>query len=95
LYKSIIIIWQVGYHVKVNCFANAFLKLVYIYSRGMVCKLLKSFFGKINFSEKKTRIKIIQKVLRVFQYQHLIKEELEDTKNQDPYIEGQTTQSSG
>jgi hypothetical protein len=34
----------------------------------------------MNFSRIKTRFTIIQIVLRVFQYPHLIKEEFEDTK---------------
>ena len=37
-------------------------------------------FGQMNFSRIKTRFKIIQKLLRVFQYPHLIKDEFEGTK---------------
>jgi hypothetical protein len=35
-------------------------------------KLLRSFFGQMNFSRIKTRIKIIQKIIRVFQYPHCV-----------------------
>jgi len=38
------------------------------------------FFGQMNFSRIKTRFTIIQIVLRIFQYPHLIKEEFEDIK---------------
>jgi len=37
-------------------------------------------FGQMNFSRIKTRFTIIQIVLRVFQYPHMINEEFEDTK---------------
>jgi hypothetical protein len=38
----------------------------------MVCKLLRSFFGQMNFPRIKTRIKIIQKVIRVFHSPHCV-----------------------
>ena len=38
------------------------------------------FFWQMNFSRIKTRLTIIQIVLRVFKYPHLIKQEFEDTK---------------
>jgi hypothetical protein len=49
-----------------------FVKHFDTFSRGMVCILLRSFFGQMNFSRIKTRIKIIQKVIRVFQYPHCV-----------------------
>jgi hypothetical protein len=54
-----------------NCTANDFFKRVDAFSRGMVCKLLRSFFGKMNFPRMKTRIKIIQ-VIRVFHSPHCV-----------------------
>ena len=39
-----------------------------------------NFFGQMNISRIKTRFTIIQKLLRVFQYPHLIKDEFEGTK---------------
>jgi len=61
------------YHFKVNCVVSDFFKRVYIFSRGMVCKLQKSIVLTNDiFEKKRTRIKIIKKVFTVFQYPHLI-----------------------
>ena len=62
---------NVGYPFIVSCIAY-FFKRVDAFSRGMACKLLRKFFGHMNFSSIKTRIKIIQKVIRVFQYPHCV-----------------------
>jgi hypothetical protein len=49
-----------------------FFQRVDAFSRGMACKQLRSIDGQMIISRIKTRIKIIQKVIRVFQYPHCV-----------------------